>query len=273
MVNALTNESLARLSGVLIQQLKEQKYADSTIETYQCNFRKLEEFMLSSGIEAYTTQAGELFLNSQCCNETRRKRSAFQTFISRLDDCFFGMPYCVYHCNKPSLKTPSQFLLIEEHYISWCKEKGNAPATIKAKNAAFARFTCRAVDFGCCIINELEPAHVTKEVLAESNQEYYGYYREILRFIAANGYIDYDYSTLVPKCHRVFQIPTTYTKEERSSLENAPDKATPLGKRDYAIILLANRLGLRSGDIANLTFDKIDFESNTITVNVLRGLH
>lgn len=36
------------------------------------------------------------------------------------------------------------------------------------------------------------------------------------------------------------------------------------GKRDYAIILLALRLGIRSGDITNLHLSDIDFQSNTI---------
>lgn len=264
MVNGLTNESLIHLRDILIQQLKEQKYADASIATYELNILKLERFMITSGIEVYSTKAGELFLNSHYCSETPRRQRNFQSFISRLDDCLLGIPYHVYHCRKPVQTTPPQFVHIEEHYISWCYEKGNSSTTLKAKRASFARFMCRAVELGCHAINDIKPAHIAKVILAESNQEHYSYYREILRFIAANRYIDYDYSTLIPKKHRVFHLPSTYTKEERISLENAPDRNSPLGKRDYAIILLANRLGLRSGDIAGLTFDKISFFNNTI---------
>lgn len=264
MVNALRNESLIQLSDTLIHQLKSHKYADTSIEAYESNIRKLEAFMITNEIDTYSTKVGELFLGSQYCCETTRRQRNFHAFISRLDDCLLGIPYHVYHCRKPIPITPPQFVHIEEHYILWCKEKGNALATRQTKQAVFTRFMCRIANFGCNTINDLEAGHVTKAVLAETNQDYYGYYREILRFMAANEYIDYDYSTLIPKRHVVFHLPSTYTKEERICLENAPDRSTSLGKRDYAIILLANRLGLRSGDIAELSFDKVNFYDNTI---------
>jgi integrase len=42
------------------------------------------------------------------------------------------------------------------------------------------------------------------------------------------------------------------------------ERSSSVGKRDYAIILLAARLGLRSSDIANLKFDNILWEQNII---------
>ena len=51
------------------------------------------------------------------------------------------------------------------------------------------------------------------------------------------------------------KIPSAYTPEEVEALINAVDRASPIGKRDYAILLLAARLGLRVSDIRTLTFD------------------
>jgi site-specific recombinase XerD len=59
-------------------------------------------------------------------------------------------------------------------------------------------------------------------------------------------------------------IPSAYTPEEVEALLNAVDRASPIGKRDYAILLLAARLGLRVSDIRTLTFDNIDWVSNQI---------
>jgi integrase len=44
------------------------------------------------------------------------------------------------------------------------------------------------------------------------------------------------------------------------------DRGNPRGKRDYALILLAARLGLRASDIANLTFSSFKWEKNTIEI-------
>ncbi len=39
-----------------------------------------------------------------------------------------------------------------------------------------------------------------------------------------------------------------------------------MGKRDYAILLLITRLGLRSGDVCNLQYENIDWEQNKISL-------
>ena len=42
------------------------------------------------------------------------------------------------------------------------------------------------------------------------------------------------------------------------------DRSTAIGKRDYLIILLAQKLGMRSGDIAKLKYSEIDFRVKII---------
>jgi integrase len=60
------------------------------------------------------------------------------------------------------------------------------------------------------------------------------------------------------------KIPSIYSKEEVEKLIASVDRGSSVGKRDYAIILLAVRLGLRSSDIANIKFDNILWEQNII---------
>ena len=80
--------------------------------------------------------------------------------------------------------------------------------------------------------------------------------------MAEKGIVRHDYSALIPKARGSFHLPSTYEKSERRLLENAPDRCTASGTRNYAIILLANRLGIRNGDIAGLTFDEVLFEQD-----------
>lgn len=39
-----------------------------------------------------------------------------------------------------------------------------------------------------------------------------------------------------------------------------------MGKRNYAVLLLATRLGLRASDIAGLSFDNLDWDNSLITL-------
>lgn len=60
--------------------------------------------------------------------------------------------------------------------------------------------------------------------------------------------------------------PSTYTAEEISAIERYVDRSNPIGKRTYAMILLASRLGLRISDIINLKFSNIDWDESMISL-------
>lgn len=62
------------------------------------------------------------------------------------------------------------------------------------------------------------------------------------------------------------KLPSTYTAEEIRAIERNVDRSAPIGKRTYAMILLASRLGLRISDIINLRFSNIDWDESMISI-------
>lgn len=88
-----------------------------------------------------------------------------------------------------------------------------------------------------------------------------------MRYLFRNEYIDKDFSQFVGKVSVRTQtkIPSIWTKEEVLKLLAAIDRGNPSGKRDYAIILLVARLGIRVGDVNNLKFENIDWQKNSIS--------
>lgn len=60
------------------------------------------------------------------------------------------------------------------------------------------------------------------------------------------------------------KIPSYYAQKEISVFEESIDRYSGLGKRNYAIFLLASRLGLRASDIVGLQFSNLDWENNEI---------
>ena len=77
---------------------------------------------------------------------------------------------------------------------------------------------------------------------------------------------------MIPKSSYKSQVklPSIYSKEEVEKLISSIERSSMIGKRDYAIILLAARLGLRSSDIANLKFDNLLWEQNIIRLVQLK---
>ena len=64
------------------------------------------------------------------------------------------------------------------------------------------------------------------------------------------------------------KIPSYYTTEEVRQIENSVNRYSTEGKRDYAMLLLASRLGLRSADIRNLKFSDIDWDKNENEIHI-----
>ena len=81
--------------------------------------------------------------------------------------------------------------------------------------------------------------------------------RAFFRFLRYKDIIKEDLAEKLPmvKALKQTEIPSVWTHDELKKMIDAIDRGSPTGKRDYAIILLACRLGLRCTDIKNLCFD------------------
>ena len=92
--------------------------------------------------------------------------------------------------------------------------------------------------------------------------------RSFLRFLTMRGILQKDLSVELPKIRvpRDATIPSVWDKELVVRLLDAVDRSSAKGKRDYAILLLACRLGLRAGDIRTLKLDQLHWEDSTIEV-------
>ncbi len=105
---------------------------------------------------------------------------------------------------------------------------------------------------------------VAKACIKVTDHNLWGEIRFFLKYLSEKGILPADYSTAVPHYHKTYVIPSVYSEEEVLQIENSIDRGSATGKRDYAMLLLASRMGLRSGDIVNLRIQDIDFNSGTL---------
>jgi len=92
--------------------------------------------------------------------------------------------------------------------------------------------------------------------------------RSFLRFLTMRGILQKDLSVELPKVRvpRDASIPSVWDHELIIRLLRAIDRSSAKGKRDYAILLLACRLGLRAGDIRTLKLDHLHWEDSRIEI-------
>ena len=88
--------------------------------------------------------------------------------------------------------------------------------------------------------------------------------RKILEFLYPQGCAVPLETASYKAAPRRREIHPALDSEELEEILNGPDRDTPMGKRDYAVLLLASFTGLRAIDIANLRFDNYEPEQGTI---------
>lgn len=90
--------------------------------------------------------------------------------------------------------------------------------------------------------------------------------RSFLRFLMLRGIVQTDLSGALPKVRvpRDAHIPSVWAPDLLVKLLGVIDRSSAKGKRDYAIILLACRLGWRVGDIRALKLDNLHWADATL---------
>jgi integrase len=73
-----------------------------------------------------------------------------------------------------------------------------------------------------------------------------------------------------PRQYRHINLPDILGEADVDRILGAVDKSSALGRRDYAILLLAARYGLRPSDIRQLTLDDIDWRNARIDLRQLK---
>jgi site-specific recombinase XerD len=86
--------------------------------------------------------------------------------------------------------------------------------------------------------------------------------RSLLRFLHVTGLLPRPLVAAVA----LGALPRAVGDEQVAALLGSCDRSTPLGRRDYAILLALSRLGLRNGEIAALELDDIDWRAGQLLV-------
>lgn len=124
-------------------------------------------------------------------------------------------------------------------------------------------------------VSDLSAADVIRALLDEGegkkpvSVKKFGYVlRSFLRFCFLVGELDRDLTgaTLAVRLPQPSLLPIGVSPEQIQCLLSACDRNTTVGKREYAVIILLARLGLRAGEVAGLRLDDIDWQHGEFLV-------
>lgn len=255
------------LKEIVIRQLQEQNYLESTLTNYQRFYNRVERFMVKHGIAEYSHDVGIAFLEGLHSSKDYRYTSstALACAIRRLNDALEGKDYRCHHGNEHEI-VDTQYEKLLMAFLNQCRADGNKDGTIYSKQRWCTTFLNKLISNKCTCISDLSSDLVARTCLCFENKDAYAVIRLFLRFLYSENYIIKDLSGIVPKSKRPKIIPCTYSIDEMRRLEDSVDTSTVTGQRNISILLLATRIGLRAGDIARLRYDEIKFKSNEISL-------
>lgn len=252
------NHSFTGLRTELLGKLAYRGCTPITITGYRYLCNSIFTWLSDNGFDCYTEKAGSLFLQHyQSEYGENQYYLSLRTVVQRLNDLSKGQWSDVHSDKGKHFCLPDAFAEIVERYCIWSENTGRASGTIRNKRYAISWFLDELSKQGCKSLDTLSPTCVASASLKVTNHRLWGEIRLFLTYLIEFEGVTSDYSTIVPHYSKPYVIPSVYSVEEIKRIEEAVDTSTVLGKRDYAMILLASRMGMRSGDIVKLTIEDV----------------
>lgn len=161
---------------------------------------------------------------------------------------------------------PAQFHRILEDFIAYLRSKELKESTIKQQSDVIASALFKLDSYGLTQIGQLTPAMIYRIYENTSDKNNFVYpMRSFLNFLYLTGNTIKNYSAIVPARKKSYPNPSVYSYSEIEAFLASFDLSVPIDIRDYAIALLALRIGMRTSDIASLKLDNIDFHKKKIS--------
>jgi integrase len=251
-----------------MEHLRHLGYSDPCIALHQ---KKWDEYLLpylaEKGITAYSSDIGEKYLESVLPSlplfPKRVLTRSIHVLSAYLDTG--AIPKRIVHLVEHPLlgeigEAASVFL---ESLIN----RRRSELTITKHRRILSHFTIFMEIKSEGKIAEVEDSDILFFISASRNlRDRYCTMRLFCRFLYLQKYTSMDLEYII--AHNRFlkqeKLPSIYSADEVKQIEASVEQSGPVGKRDYAMLLLASRLGLRSSDIGKLKFSNIDWDHNRI---------
>lgn len=268
--------TIKELANRLERELIRMGYAEATLNYYRTNWKRIMAHFDEIG-ETYFSEATAMEYVDSKCSFFEKEQSGTLTqsniYLFRIvrmmgDFAQHGTVLRRYERSLSRINDPINQKMLDK-FETHCKTSEYAVSTCKSYTRTAENFlsyieahsislrTLEAMDLTAFVKTLLGYSYKMVEFVLCGT-------RAFLRFLHSEGAVSADFSDSLPniQSRKLTRIPSVWDKDDLRKLVEAIDRGNPSGKRDYAIILLAARLGLRCIDIKRLTFSDFNWNEN-----------
>ena len=260
--------------NTFVSHLFEQGYTKSTMRRKQWLVNKLSQWFSQQSlkVEELNAQKMDQFIKLQGVKVTARRgdRMTLRLLLQHLEN--LGI------IPSSSLERTEDSILdrIEQDFVKYlAQERGLSQVTLIRYPAMVRRFLTGHFGQNAIQMEILKATDITRFMLGyvptvkrSTARLMATCLRAFFRYLYVDGIISINLAEFVPTVAdwRMTDIPKFLEPEEVKLLLDHCDQRSKAGQRDYAILLLLARLGLRAGEVTKMKLDDINWESGELLI-------
>jgi len=269
--------------GRVLAVLREAGRTEGTVRGQQVVLERFAAFLAERGLSTASEGVCIDFVADQTGVRLRSLREsvkdrhvkAVRRPVVLLADVLVGRPVEVNRSVIPVKDgCPTRFRPLRDDYVACCRGRGNAEATVVAKDRAASRLLgyldeVGAGDLAALGVRDISGFFVRQRGLGRKTVAgMRSCLADFLAFLASTGETPEGLAGRLPPHRHVRHEsePHLWAAGEIRRVLAVIDRQSATGKRDYAMILMTARLGLRISDLRGLELGDLDWRSKTITI-------
>lgn len=259
--------------------VSEQNYCKGTWYLYHAAMNYMQRFYGQKGCINYSPDT-----SWECVLERRHQYEtgeiAYDTFLyvwkvsEMLEECHAKGIITRRKSSKwVTEKTPLPFGEVAETYERYRLDKGYSINTVRGERSEIRHFLAYVQGIGYGDLSQIQRQDVTAYVISMAPGRTSGMSSCLTRLRAFFRYLiekriihESMLAALQLKTAIHKKVHAGFTTEEADRIIQVIDRNTPVGKRDYAMLLLARYTGLRAVDVIHLSLRDIDWHKNEISI-------
>jgi integrase len=258
----------------------------TTIKRHQAEFNAFAGFLEACGqarpteaecLDFIAERSGSRLAGLREPTSSRHAQLARRPLILLMECLDGGLPQ-VGRATAPLVeRCPARFRAARDEYLAACRRRGNAEASVVTKQRAADQFLAYLDKVGRETLDQVLARDLAGFWVRRQRRGYApkttGSLRsalaDFLRHLRQGGQIREDLAGRLPPQRyprRGESVPHPWTAKEVRLVLDQIDRQSAIGKRDYAMVLLTARLGLRVGDLRRLELGWFDWRAKTLAL-------
>jgi integrase len=277
--------TLSALVSSLDAELLRLGYKDSTMVWYRGCWRRMEKYFAARGIEEFSLDAAMAWVDEACGFFGKEQAGTLKPndiYLFRVAQMLgeyaaHGAVLRRYSRSVSKLDGPGADTVAR--FQAWLRAADRAVSTVRTYGTVAGEFVAFTGTRGGLARSDAATIEAFVATLAgyqvKTVEQKLAALRSFLRFASADGLVGAACLVAVPAApsSKQARIPSVWDPGEVARILDAIDRDNPCGKRDYAIILLITRLGLRGVDVRRLEFADFDWPGNRLLVTQAKTGH